>query len=174
MKNILFCSTLLLSLCLLAACQDDQAGNSGKTETPPTETSPVESAGNGATVDVSPTHIKASDIAPFIGLWSYAKPVCRDIARQNYYEGRRIQYEGDGTFTYGKYTDQTNTGRYSFVAEDKILNLDFTEEKDTDMDWKTMHGVDVMIWVGNAKVNNSGDQIQLKRVPERPSKPVGK
>ena len=66
----------LFFLCLLflaAACQTDT----------PTDTTTETDASDNMTVATSPTHVTASDIAPFVGLWEYSKPVARDLARQN-------------------------------------------------------------------------------------------
>ncbi|MEO1518602.1 MAG: hypothetical protein AAFV95_26550 [Bacteroidota bacterium] len=172
MKNIpLFC--LLAILLSAAACTTEQPKE--PVQQPPTiqQAEPSPSETDNATVSVSPTHVKASDIAPFIGLWSFTKPMCREEIRNRYYRGRWIQFSGDGTFTFGRYQDQTNSGRFSYAGDKKIMSLDFADDSDTDIDWKVMQGVDIMIWLGNAAVNTTGDQIQLKKVKERPNKPAG-
>lgn len=122
----------------------------------------------------APKHVEASYIAPFIGMWHYATPVSFDGSRDDDYRGRWIQFDGDGNFTSGKWTDQTNTGTFSYDPKKQYLTLDYSDDKaDRDFDWKIMQGPESMIWMGNTEMNKTGDQIQMKRITERPEKTVG-
>ena len=39
------------------------------------------------------------------------------------------------------------------------------------MDWKVKLGGDVIIWMGNANINQTGDQIRMQKIQELPENP---
>ena len=160
MLRFFFCTMLLFSL---VACTDSTNSNSSS-----------DNNGGGAAANDG-THVSASDIAPFIGLWSYSVAVSNDIIRQESYEGRWIALDGDMNFTSGIWGDQTNKGTYSYNKNSQIISLDYADDsKDADMDWGIQHGGgEVMIWKGNSGRNTAGDQIRMQMVQERPQRPAG-
>ncbi|MEL6865547.1 MAG: hypothetical protein AAFP19_14060 [Bacteroidota bacterium] len=120
------------------------------------------------------THVKASPIAPFIGLWSYSKAFSNNSTRVKDYEGRWVEFTSDGTFKSGRWGDENNQGSFSFDADANVLTLDYkNDQQDADMDWEVKLGGDVIIWLGNAGRNRSGDQIRMQKVQERPLAPAG-
>jgi len=155
-------------ICLLiAACSTDtsnkQAGNSANSSTETTT-----SKSSAETALGTAKHVKASAIAPLIGLWAYTLAMTDDLARKKDYEGRWIQFEADQTFTNGKWGDQTNSGTFEYDMTTRILKLYYKNQKDGTYDWKLKIDNDVMIWMGNADINESGDQIRMARTTERP------
>ena len=132
-------------------------------------------ANASTTTSAKPNHVEASFIAPFIGMWFYATPVSFDGSRDADYTGRWIEFKGDGTFTSGRWKDQDNTGKFSYDKDKQYLMLDYDKNvgTDRDLDWKIMQGAETMIWLGNTELNKTGDQIQMKRITQRPEKTVG-
>ena len=158
------CSVIMLCL-LMAACSTDTSNNeAGSSTNSSSETTSKPSAGTPGTAK----HVKASAIAPLVGLWAYTLAMTDDLARKKDYEGRWIQFEADQTFTNGKWGDQTNSGTFEYDMTTKILKLYYKNQKDGTFDWKLKIDNDVMIWLGNADINQSGDQIRMARTAERP------
>ncbi|MEM1319855.1 MAG: hypothetical protein AAGG75_06330 [Bacteroidota bacterium] len=162
--------SLLLCCLLLTACQDNSADNNNSNNNSSTTTADNGTAADAA-ADRAPKHISASALAPFIGLWSYSMPVSNDVARTKDYEGRWIEFSGDQTFKSGKWQEQTNTGTFEYDENTNILLIRYKNQKDATMDWKIKLGIDVMIWLGNANINTSGDQIRMQKIPELPENP---
>jgi len=94
----------------------------------------------------APKHHKASSLSPYIGKWTYYHA----IKDTDYYKGRYIDLKGDGTFTSGI----------------NYLDLDYADNSvDRDEQWKSQKNTpDVIILIGNAPKNDSGNQIKLERV----------
>ena len=164
-----FCSVIMACL-LMAACSNDTANNKAGSTTnnnPSTETNsnpPTEAAAAPGTAK----HVKASAIAPLVGLWAYTLAITDDLARKKDYEGRWIQFESDQTFTNGKWGKEMNAGTFEYDFLTKILKLYYKNQKDGTFDWKLKIDNDVMIWLGNADINQTGDQIRMARATERP------
>ncbi len=155
----------LIICCLVVfACKNDAPTNNSTTNSTGSTTTAANS-------DTKPRHIKASAIAPFIGLWSYSMPMSSDVQRTKDYEGRWIQFAADQTFKNGKWKNQTNTGTFEYDEKTNILLLRFKNQKDATMDWRIKLGVDVMIWLGNADINQTGDQIRMQKIQELPENP---
>ena len=154
-----------LSILLGISCTDDTASNGDK---PPQSSNDITKNADGT------VHVKASNIAPFMGLWSYSLGKSNDINREKDYVGRWIEFSKDQTFKSGRWQEQNNSGTFTYDGDNQILSLDYkNNEEDRDIDWGIKLGGDVMIWLGNANANNNGDQIRMKLAQERPSKPVG-
>ncbi len=157
-------SVVLISL-LLTACNDETSSTNGQH---------VEPGSDVVTHPDGTVHVKASDIAPFIGLWNYSLGMSSDLDRKQDYVGRWIEFAKDQSFKSGRWQKQLNTGRFSYDAKTQILSLDFKDNsEDRDIDWGIKLDNNVMIWLGNANDNNNGDQIRMQRVAERPTQPVG-
>lgn len=152
---------LVLGL-MVCSCKPDATSNSTD------NSSPKETTANSTASDDQPKHVKASDIAPFIGLWEYTVIISDDLARKKDYEGRWIQFGADQTFTSGKWADQSNSGNFDYDNNSKIIKLYYKNQKDATNDWKTKIDGDVMIFMGNGDINETGDQIRLARTTERP------
>ena len=149
-----------LILSLAQACKSDTSSQAKAT----TDNNPSAAAPSAAPV--------GDEIKPFEGLWYYEAPVTKDYDRKEDYKGRWVNFKLDGTFESGKWQSKTNTGRYTYDTKSEIITLDYSDPKDPTWDWRVKFGPDYMIWIGNANINQTPDQIRMKRVDEYPTPPA--
>ena len=163
---------LFITLTFTLACGGDTTSTSETTDTtggeePIMTTMPVDKS---VTLK-KPENVNPNAMSPFIGLWAYTKAFTSSAERMDDYNGRWVKFEGDGTFTYGKWQEETNSGEWWVGENSKQIAMDFNDdEEDIDLDWKVNLGGDVIILLGNTDRNKTGDQIQVKKVKELPVK----
>jgi len=153
--------TITLLAFLFFACQSDSKDTADSNENaavPAVQSNDPHAGHDHAT----PKHHKASSASPYIGKWTYYHA----IKDSDYYKGRYIDLKGDGTFTSGVNDKQTNTGTWTLDEEKNYLDFDYADNTvDRDEQWKSQKNTpDVIILIGNAPKNDSGNQIKLDRV----------
>ena len=153
--------TITMFALLFFACQSDTKQTESNETPVVAAVQHDDHAGHNHATD-APKHHKASSLSPYIGKWTYYHA----IKDTDYYKGRYIDLKGDGTFTSGVNDKQTNTGSWTLDEEKSYLDFDYADNSvDRDEQWKSQKNTpDVIILIGNAPKNNTGNQIKLERV----------
>ncbi len=170
MKKYFLLSLVVTSIMACQSCGGDTP-STPSTPSPETEEPTVTIISVDKSFDLEPpsADMQQDQLSPFIGLWAYTKAFTSDPERMEDYKGRWVDFKADGTFTYGKYQEQTNKGNWWLLEKPKRLAMDFDDDKENiDLDWKINTGVDVFILLGNTNRNKTGDQIQVKRTEAKP------
>ncbi|MEM6964929.1 MAG: hypothetical protein AAF573_09200 [Bacteroidota bacterium] len=114
------------------------------------------------------THVKASPLSRFIGVWKYD----RSTYKPDFYKNRWIELFADGTFENGIGGKQTNRGKWTWDEKTTYLDLDYEDNsagKEPDEQWRTMNNSPTLILMGNTPKNPGGGQMKLDRVNARPT-----
>ena len=157
--------TITLLSILFFACQNDT--QQAETTSTNTEASASNTAATAASAtpatSAAPKHHKASAMSPFIGKWFYRYA----IKNTEYYKGRYIDLKGDGSFTSGIDDKQNNSGTWSLDETDTYLDIDYADNsKEKDEQYKAQLNHNVIILIGNAPKNTTGNQIKLERITD--------
>ena len=151
--------TITLLSVLFFACQNDTQ----QTTTAETNNVTATASNTVATESGAPKHHKASAMSPYIGKWKYRHA----IKNTEYYKGRYIDLKGDGSFTSGIDGEQNNSGTWSIDEEKNFLDIDYADNsKEKDEQWKAQANHNVVILIGNAPKNATGNQIKLEKFSE--------
>lgn len=168
----------LLLLCCLVACKEQKATDQPVSAATP-EPAKTETVQKPATSDPAPAkdpnapvHVKASNTAFLIGMWEYTFALGGTNETPKY-KGRWIKFNGDDTFTSGRYNKETNRGTYSFEREPKImLTLAYDQKEEIPRQWEVQgQGHESgMVFKGNTPLNPAGTQVKMQQITERPKK----
>lgn len=88
--------------------------------------------------------------------------------KEQSYTGQWIDLEPDGTYKVGKGSKQTQTGRWDYSHEKKVLQLRPDNTKVKKSEWSVMHNEDMVVLVGTRTFNDNAIQIQLVRSDKFP------
>lgn len=86
--------------------------------------------------------------------------------------GHWIDFNENGTYTYGIWDEQTYSGTWSYDDDTKLLDL-VPSNNTKPSQWKVMHKDDNLILVGTSRHNDNAIQQQWVRRDGRPSKTPG-
>lgn len=112
------------------------------------------------------THVKASPISPYLGVWKYHLTTYK----QDYYKNRWIEFFADGTFENGIGGKKTNRGKWTLDLETNIMDFDYEDNSvEPDEQWKTQIHSPILLLLGNTPKNDSGGQINMKKLDSRPT-----
>ena len=161
MKNFIL---IALSTLILSSCANDQSNTTEAVQEPQKEETTITGS--------EPGHYTASKDAPYVGLWvvefalGTASADKKELAKE--FVGRWLNLKADNTFKSGKWQEQNNSGTWSFDAENKIIQINYSKEESISYEWKIQGQGDRMIWLGNTPNNKKGTQLSLNRESELP------
>ena len=160
MKNLLLFA--LLSMLTLVACETDPTPGKG--------------SGNNPSV-LNPNDVKNSALEMtgrmkyVVGhIWWYEGYVTGNPEYKSEQRGKWFQFSPDGSFVYGKWQDQLDSGTWRYDEESETLYL-ANPGGSENLEWKTMmsHTNDQMVWLGPPRGANNGDQCMLRPYLQRPN-----
>jgi hypothetical protein len=82
--------------------------------------------------------------------------------KQNVNKGHWIDFNENGTYTYGVWGDKQYDGSWFYDGDNNILDLT-PKDDHSPSQWKVMHKDDNLIWMGTSKYGNNATQIQWLR-----------
>ena len=167
MKRIVFFALLLFSF---AACQDDAANGTGTEETNEPETVATLSGDPVVGDVVSPQTQQVLDILTnnYWLMEVYVKIKDKEASLAN--RGRWWSFNPDGTFTSGRWMNETSSGTWTFDPQALALHLDNKkDDEDSEFTLKISHDGSVMIWIGTERYNQSMVQAKMGNYMELPA-----
>jgi hypothetical protein len=102
-------------------------------------------------------------------IWWYEAYVSDNTEYCKDQRGKWFQFNADGSFVYGKYQDQIDSGTWSYDEPKETLYLSNPGGSET-LEWKTMmsHTNDQMVFLGPPRGQNGGDQTMLRPYLQKP------